>query len=439
EPLVLVRTRSCASLRYPALVRRTVLILSTGVLLIASLVALDHPSPAEAASITPIGAIELSIDRDTVTAGAGQRIDVTYNACVPDSAQPGDTIRLTAPNELSILSSVFPFNISLPTGGTAFVVTYDAATKTAIYTLTATGAAVSNLCFTSRFGATSGSTATGNYNLSFSVNGVPSTPTIPLSVVDPGPPGVDQPPTAPEKFAQFQDDAQCRQPVLCLNWVIKTPAGNHGTITLVDNAPSSWQFVCADLSYQTHFYNPTTFSGWAAISTTTPVRLVSCTTQRLELSIDTSGLTANSAFEITLGASASRPDPGGVVYTNIADWGGDVFDNSIQSAYSGGQAQGDAITIDKRDTNANGGDDPAAPVTLPTGAANLVFEVRNTGSNPLTNVVVSDAVDQGSARISGLSCDFSTASLTAAMIMSCSISTSSGSTTSGEISMDSSF
>jgi uncharacterized repeat protein (TIGR01451 family) len=66
------------------------------------------------------------------------------------------------------------------------------------------------------------------------------------------------------------------------------------------------------------------------------------------------------------------------------------------------------VTIEKADAAGNDADDEADAVTVTKGdTTDLVFTVRNTGSEPLDDVKVTDEVTAGSGTISGLTCDFS--------------------------------
>ncbi|HEY4377850.1 MAG TPA: SdrD B-like domain-containing protein, partial [Acidimicrobiales bacterium] len=65
-----------------------------------------------------------------------------------------------------------------------------------------------------------------------------------------------------------------------------------------------------------------------------------------------------------------------------------------------------AITIVKKDAAGNDADTDATAVVLADGATDLVFTIKNTGTEALKDIKVTDAVDHGGS-VTGLSCDFS--------------------------------
>jgi LPXTG-motif cell wall-anchored protein len=67
------------------------------------------------------------------------------------------------------------------------------------------------------------------------------------------------------------------------------------------------------------------------------------------------------------------------------------------------------VVIVKKDAAGNDANTTASSVDLTgaQGATNLVFTIRNTGSEALTSVAVSDKITAGSAKVTGLTCDFS--------------------------------
>lgn len=89
---------------------------------------------------------------------------------------------------------------------------------------------------------------------------------------------------------------------------------------------------------------------------------------------------------------------------------------TIHNDKGGGTLTGDemspAVEIVKKDADGNDADsaEEAVDLTGSNGSTKLVMTVRNTGTERLRNVTVSDEVTGGQGTVSGLSCDFSQAS-----------------------------
>ena len=82
--------------------------------------------------------------------------------------------------------------------------------------------------------------------------------------------------------------------------------------------------------------------------------------------------------------------------------------NQTVSTYAGGVADGAFITLKKKDVAGNDAQTAADAVDLTSadGATGLVFTIVNSGTQTLHDIRVSDAVTQGSASVSDLTCTF---------------------------------
>lgn len=206
-------------------------------------------------------------------------------------------------------------------------------------------------------------------------------------------------------------------------------------ISIDDTAGPSWQFTCATtpgVGNQTDgvMVRRIAIVGGAVTIVDSETVLPSdprltCTPDRLTLanyaadSLGAGSLGANEYLVFNYWGDALVPGGVGLVdYQNTAEL---TIDNStmsvgrdLQSAYAGGWANGDAITIIKRDEAGNDAEDaqPRVDLTDTNGATTLVFTVVNNGSNELRDVVVFDSVDYGGS-LANLRCDFPTAGTSA--------------------------
>ena len=122
------------------------------VVVLGSTLTVAGTAPARAADITgSLSNVEATITGGTGTIGWGTQYDLTFDACVPDSAVTGDSWTVGPPSQLSYLQSSTP-TINNPADPLDPWIEVHLTGKVATYTLTASGAAQSNLCFTSQMG-----------------------------------------------------------------------------------------------------------------------------------------------------------------------------------------------------------------------------------------------------------------------------------------------
>ena len=346
-------------------------------------------------------------DRTTIVQGSPVTIGTEVDGCIPASANPDDTFELGLPAVLADWPA--GFNID-DAGGTIFVVTITGAPATAVFTLTAYGAGLQNGCFSANFGARASAAAEGEYPLDYTLNGTPVPNPQTLTV---GPPDPDEIPTEPAKVAFFRIGGdQCRTTTdRCLNWVFATPGGNNGSVSFVDVAQPSWAFECGTFRVQI-----ITVENGGETAQTIPFADVvsgdSCSPTDVAFDVDTTGLADNQYINVRVQATATvAGGDGGITYENAAEATVNGTPSSIStsasSSYVGGIGQGDGILIEKRDSAGNDADTEQEQVTTDDGNVDLVFTIRNVGTNDLNDVIVSDLVTEGTALVSDLTCDFS--------------------------------
>ena len=380
----------------------------------ALVISLLSPALAYAATIAPTN-VTFAVDRNSVTYAANQPITTTFNFCIPNGYAAGDSFEITLPPALSNWPPSFPINNGATT---VFNVTINTATPAvATFTLTAAGAAQTNLCAVANFGATSGLTAVGTYSLDYVIGGTTYRP--PNSTLTVNAPVITIP-TQPAKGGYTTNPAdECRTTTsTCMAWSFYSGVGNHGVVTFSDPAGSNWQWACTHPTFLQAF-ELYTFDTVTGTRTITPVPLPSsaisytCTPSQLDFTIDTSGLAANQSYRVAWRGSALVPGGvGGVTYTNSAQFVREGVSSTTSaswaSTYVGGSAVGDSIIIYKRDGAGHDADTAATAVSLPNGTTQIVMTIRNNGTNPLTAITVSDAV-VGTGTLDGLSCNFSQA------------------------------
>ena len=387
--------------------RRSVLRLASGLTLL-SIGTIVGGSPAHAAPIA-LTDVELDISPSTVTIGGATDVTTEFAGCVPDTAVEGDTVELELPADFTNWPAGFDVNAG---ADTVFDVTIsNASPAVATFTLTAEGAAIDNLCFTSFFLARWSGTDAGTVPLEYSINGV-AVLDPPELTVNAGPTGL--PPTQVSKSSYFNGTQQCRDSATnCLFWFFNFPVGDIGPITLTDTAQPGWTFACGSVRYRL-----VTFSDYPASGPringpfiTTPGDVTwTCSPDSFVASIDTSNLEPNQMWRVDVGANVDTASGiGGVTYNNVAEAvvGGDpqTTSRSAQSAFVGGLAQGDRIDIEKFDDDDNDADVEDEAVVV-DGDTTLRFLIANTGTTDLVDVVVSDQVLAGAATMNDLTCAF---------------------------------
>lgn len=375
------------------------------------------PGPVSGAHAAPITVTSAQVAIDHTTAAVNTRVETTFSGCVPDSAATGDSFTLVLPAEITSWDPAFTiYSGAVP----ALSVTIDDSGSPAVatFTLTQQGAAQANLCFRAWFGGLLTGAAAGQHTLSYSMGGTLLT-SVPITVTASGP-GMNGGPVSPEKYGQFESADNCRTTAYdCLSWYFKLPMGDQGIIKVTDPARSGWSWVCDKSEFQLNTYDatevaPPTFGPWTKVTASSSPVSLSCTPQKLVLTVDTTGNGPSQAFIVYVDASAdSAIEFGGVTFVNEATTTITSVDtvtrNEMISSYVGGSAAGDSVLIRKDDTAGHAADVEADAVELATGSTSLRIQVTNNGSTSLTGIEVSDVVHVGSAAASGLTCNFSLA------------------------------
>lgn len=339
-----------------------------------------------------------------------------FDACVPNSAQVGDTWQVTLPASLRNYPTTL--TITNPSDSSETWITVTVTGTVATYTLTDAGAAVDNMCFGSEYGATqwAANQPQGQHTFVVSVVGGP---TIEAGTVTVGPPvtgGSAYPPTAPRKQIYFvTSNDQCRvQNVACLYSIVALAGGDQGVVTITDTAGPNWAFVCS----RTPRLIKDLYDNLGAVtypsSDQSRLTIVSCSPSEVTFTVDTrldAGYTdqmpagSTAAYRVLFQMDALVPGGSGLVtYTNTATVAGTDVEWSATSSYVGGSASGAHIRIIKRDDVGSDANTAGAAVELPDGETDLVFAVINDGTQPLRNVDVSDLVTVGDAEVSDLAC-----------------------------------
>ncbi len=383
--------------------------LTVGVLVtVVGALAIGVAPQARAATID-VTDFTVEVDRTEVTFEWAEAIKTTVNWCTPDSANAGDTFTLTLPE---VLSS-WPASFDIRDGTGAVVYSVQISTDSpavATFTLTSYGAGLTNLCTRAEFTATSGSTAVGTYPLNYQLNGTVEYDVGTLTVV----PVPLWAPTEPGKAGWAPDAAdQCRtNPRDCITWRFNTGRGVQGVHSVSDPAQPNWKWNCANNNAIRYATVRTIDGSSYTDSDGSPYMSdINCTEGLLSFTVDTTSFGPNTFFFAELSANAAAPGGDGLeTYSNTADLTVDGVGSqaswSWTSSYVGGSAEGDGIVIYKKDVSGNDANDHDSAVDLPDGSTELVFTIRNIGTNELTGVTVTDQVTEGNATVSDIVCTY---------------------------------
>jgi Bacterial Ig domain len=377
------------------------------------------PNTAQAAQVD--GAIT-RIDA-TVTGGSSQldglspygSMTTNIDWTVPPGAQPGDTFTLTLPENLCCGVGNFPLrdsqgnvvaNAAVTSGGDngADVITFT-------YTdYIATRQNVSGTAFFQSSWEQVGDRWGTSETLSYSVNGtVFHTETATFQEAP-----VGGPPSEPFKYGYFNSQTdQCHtNPDNCLTWVLVSGAGPFDSATITDTLTGGVTIDTADcgnvfveaLDAQGNVTRFLSAGEFQATCADTSIRVVTPSAGQGVL------YRVSFAVNVPLAADPSRAisytNEGNVTRTVNGQPNPSAVSSEIRSSGAGGQGSGDNIDIEKFDAAGNDADTAAGAVNVPTGGAQLSFRVSNTGDRNLTDVTVSDAIIEGSATVTGLTCSF---------------------------------
>lgn len=336
-----------------------------------------------------------------------RKVTTSFDWCVPDGTQPGDSFVVGLPDVLGGWPTTFPLS---STAGVAVATGTVNAGPPSFLTITLNDAMAgqSNVCGTvsmqsqARNGnAVAGTQKTVYYN---TPSGVLSAPLA----FDPITPGTQ--PVVARKDGWFTTEDQCRtNGTRCLNYVINTPLGpDTADWTVVDTPPAGQSIDCATVSG----YWQDASGAWVRGFNADRWTVNSCTPTSLSYTIH--GLLDGLQGVVRFSATTSPTPAGGVTYDNTATItrAGETprtLTARLTSNKAIGTAVGTAIQVDKRDADGNAGDTEATRVALPDGTARIVVTYTNRGLDPLHTVVVRDNTLSGTGLVQDLSCDFSRA------------------------------
>lgn len=365
-------------------------------------------APAGAADIGPsLTNVKSTISGSLTPVGTyNNSYDLTFDACVPNAATAGDTWQLTLPTQLS----QFPpsFTIPNPDNPNEVWITVAIAQGVATFTLTPAGDAVNNMCFESKFSAVMASSNQLGETTMQTLLDSKTVATLTVTRV-PAPPAQAAASTGKSMWFEGTDN-QCRTTTAgCMTTAITIAAGDHGVVTLEDTAQPNWTFDCSSIRA-----NVSDYTTAPRVTTPTPSRLtvLSCSPGALKVTLDTTGLNAQSNAVMAIGLSAVVPGGSGpVVYTNVAAVTETGVTQEVRSrvvsALAGGVASGAHVLIRKTDAAGRDANTAADAVLLPDGTTQLTFTVANNGTQSLTGIRVSVAPTSGTGTVTGLTCNFS--------------------------------
>ena len=384
--------------------------------IIASGTVLAAAPAAQAADIGPaLTNVEAAMEPSTLSIpqNGNASFTIKFDACVPNAAETGDTWTVGLPPQATGSWPV-GFNITNPADPTETWIRVDIAGETATYTLTEAGAAVNNLCFKSQFGGRFNATMEqGEHPVEVVIPGK----TVTIGTVDVGEPMEPDYVRLPKEFQKslgFRTGDQCANTVEgCIGAVIYLPKGDHGVVTVKDVASPNWEFK-ADGPLLPIIL--TDLGNGVADYSLAPDRLttITFTAGEIEAVMDSAGLADNQSLYIDFRINAKNPTGGTPTeFRNTATGvkeGSEPWSSSnrIVSTYAGGVADGAFISIKKKDVAGNDAQtaDSAVDLTATDGTTGLVFTIVNSGTQTLHDIRVSDAVTQGSASVSDLTCTF---------------------------------
>ena len=372
-------------------------------------------APAHAATVT--GAIT-NVAITPTSPAEGSQITTNIDWKVPDGTQVGDTFTLTLSSYLKNL----PLGFALRDPATGAIVANAtlSSTSPAVITFTMTA-------YASEHYRTSGTAfVTSNFDSSRVPAGTPTTFTSTTSdgqafstVVTPtgGTPAGSE---SAQKYGSFARPDQGRtDPTDFLIFHVTTPEGPLDQATITDAVPvgQTWTYDCSTIQFQNGTLNA---SGAFTSATAAVPTSQSCTTSSFSASFGPQ--VAGHVFRVRIAASlaaATGTTTPAQTFRNRATvaWvtAGTPHSQSVQSATTqatgGGAGAGTnpvaGVSITKGDSNGNAADTAATAATLPAnGTATLEYVVTNSGTDPLTNLQVTDQL-LANGTVTGLTCDFS--------------------------------
>ncbi|RRD35085.1 hypothetical protein EII31_06650, partial [Leucobacter sp. OH2974_COT-288] len=337
---------------------------------------------------------------DLATLSWGDSFSAENYACVPDSAQPGDTWTWGMPSQIT-----WQRNVTLEHNNTP-VIDVVIENGTATFTLRPEIAGVSNRCLNFSFGGSLNNDSNLLGTQTLEIHGGQGQLLGSKQITVRKPP-FHELPTYHWKQLWFNREDQCRQDVnSCLTTAITLKAGDQGRITVTDIAQPNWKFKCDALTFTLRDHNLETQSDAKGV-----LENLSCSPTALSFEVNTAGLEAHKSYRMTIEANAVVPGETGLVnYSNVATVtdkaDSQVIETQNQSSYVGGYVTGASLKIRKTDAAGNDANTQGQGVELLNGSTTLNYAIVNNGDQPLTNIQVSDNVTTGNAKVTNLSCVF---------------------------------
>ncbi len=371
-------------------------------------------APAQAA---PIDSAITNVVVTPTNPKQGSQLTTRIDWSVPDSTKAGDTFTLTLSTHLD----------NLPAGFTL----KDPATGAVVATAVLSGTSPEVITFTMTSYASTHLNTRGSAYITSDFNGgsTPSNVATPFTfttgdnrsfTTDVTPTGGPRDYSMPSKYGSFARADQGRDNGTdFLIYRLDTPVGPFDSAVTTDTVPAgqNWAFDCGTLTFADETPNGAggVTPGAAATPTTS-----SCSTTALSVTwpaqVDGHLYRARIAVSLTTPIPADAPAQ---TFLNTAQVATTVGASTITASASASNTQATAggtgvgtnltptVRIVKGDVRGNAADTAATAATLGTaGATGLLYTVTNTGTEPLTDLAVTDAVI-ANGTVNGLSCDFS--------------------------------
>jgi protocatechuate 3,4-dioxygenase beta subunit len=419
HPAIVARTLVASSARAAHAVRRHGTTFAA--LLVLALVAVTTVV-MPTAQAKPVGAIT-GVTTTPATLPRTGTLTTNFTFCVPGGTAAGDTFTLTIPAMLTNIGSHLELDdpgSNPPQAIADGVRNGDVWT----FTLTAYAAAHQNVCGSGHFTANfNGTEVNGDNTLTYTTNdGSSFTSHVNVTAG----PVVDR--SKPYKVGKFNTSTdQCRSDGdACITWSVQSEVGPLTSGTLTDTLNSvnvaAETLNCPTLATARIVVGTPTSSA-PFISNTSPysgTTAFSCSSSGFSWSFG--AVPAGQIVQLSLTANTAENSAGNVPFQNTVSGVSNVHPTPqstttfIRSGSLGGQANGDNVEITKWSTadGATAGafdTAPGKPVATNTPTP-ITMTIKNTGSTSLTGITVSDVTTSG-AILTGLTCDFSQAVVTA--------------------------
>lgn len=453
-------SRTIAPARHGGASRRLLALLATLAMVLATVVGGVAVSSRASAADLSGQLTDLTVSTDRTSVLAGSFVTSTMGFCLPDGAEPGDTILITLPADIERWTKNFtitaPDGTVVGTGVTNQTASPNVATITLTDAYTTALRDVTNVCVNLAMSGYVVSTVTAGetLGLTYTIGNQSVSPTKPVPVVG-TPTGTATTPTEMTKTGRFAVGGErCHNEADsagCLAWDILVPLTTTNadgtttaadTITITDAAQSSlWTWYCsaggADTKSRIEVYTyPNDVTGTTANTEylsatgvygteTYPglVTAVSCTPDNISVTLNTTVLDdtattaderASMAIRLTWRATPTSVTAAKSTFTNTVTVTSDGTavqkTATVANSAIGGVVAGDHLTVSKYDqTSGVAADTEADAEKLMTadGSATIAVDINNTGTTTLKDLTVTDAdIATSSGTVSDFQCTF---------------------------------